>query len=104
MTIPTHQTKNGLWFPFTGTIDLHRSTRCLRAVTRHHEKGNEVSMRTRKWTVMVRSSVAVLCTFLLVPGDTSTFAFPQDSKQASAGAQSDKIPPDQLDSLVAPIA
>lgn len=61
-------------------------------------------MRTRKCTVMFRSSVAILCTFLLAPGETQAYVFPQASTQAPSATQSVKTPPDQLDSLVAPIA
>src|SRR5262244_3352722 len=46
----------------------------------------------------------MLCTIALVPGDI--FAYPQSaqSQSSSSAAQAPKIPPDQLDSLVAPIA
>jgi hypothetical protein len=40
----------------------------------------------------------------MAPGETSLYASSQDSKPASTGTQSTKTPPDQLDSLVAPIA
>lgn len=53
---------------------------------------------------MFRSSVAIICAILAVPGDTPLYASPQDSKQASTGTQNTRTPPDQLDSLVAPIA
>src|SRR5215813_4856698 len=51
-----------------------------------------------------RCLVAMLCTIALVPGDI--FAYPQSaqSQSSSSAAQAPKIPPDQLDSLVAPIA
>jgi hypothetical protein len=51
-----------------------------------------------------RCLVAMLCTIALVPGDI--FAYPQSaqSQSSSPAAQAPKIPPDQLDSLVAPIA
>ncbi len=67
------------------------------------------------WKIM-RSCVAVLCSALLVPGDVvalasadliqATQAPAQAAAQAPAPAaqESPKIPPDQLDSLVAPIA
>src|SRR5262249_31103399 len=45
-----------------------------------------------------RSSVALLCAALLVPGAPWSFA------QSDSDQQAPKIPPDQLDSLVAPIA
>src|SRR5260370_14761243 len=61
---------------------------------------------------MTRSSVSVLCSVLLVPGDSMalvptnvTLAAHAQEKPATAGEQPDaKVPPDQLDSLVAPIA
>jgi hypothetical protein len=50
-----------------------------------------------------RSSVAALCIVCLVPGEAVAFAF-QSKTPAATSSQSPKIPPDQLDSLVAPIA
>src|SRR5499427_1011003 len=52
---------------------------------------------------IVRNFVAVVCAILLVPGDTALLASPQEQAAAPAD-QAAKIPPDQLDSLVAPIA
>ena len=51
----------------------------------------------------IRSGVALLCALLLVPGDLTAYAQspPQD---ASLEQPAPKIPNDQLDSLVAPIA
>ena len=60
--------------------------------------------RKRKSTVFQFVLVAV-CTITLAPGDT--LAYPSSSWTAQAsppGNQSTRIPPDQLDSLVAPIA
>jgi uncharacterized protein DUF3300 len=52
-----------------------------------------------------KSLVAILCTMTLAPGDTLAFAAQQSSAPAvSPGSQAVKIPPEQLDSLVAPIA
>jgi hypothetical protein len=53
-----------------------------------------------------RSLLAVLCTIILLPGDTLAYAPPQQSSPppSSAAAPSAKIPPEQLDSLVAPVA
>jgi hypothetical protein len=48
---------------------------------------------------LFRFLLCIVCSLVLVPGDP--FAYPQDS---SAQQQSTKIPDDQLDSLVAPIA
>ena len=56
------------------------------------------------------SSVAMLCILCLVPGETFAITSSQSpvpaqsAAQASTSAQSTKLPPDQLDSLVAPIA
>jgi len=51
------------------------------------------------------SLIAVLCIILLLPGDTLAFEpLQQASPPSSPGDQASKIPPDQLDSLVAPIA
>jgi Protein of unknown function (DUF3300) len=52
-----------------------------------------------------RSLVVILCTVALVPGDTLAYMSPPWQAPASSpGNQASKIPPDQLDSLVAPIA
>jgi len=61
-------------------------------------------MKSRKSQAIFRSSVAVLCMLALVPGDTLAYAPAQAPPQTSSGTQSVKTPPDQLDSLVAPIA
>jgi hypothetical protein len=53
----------------------------------------------------MRTLLAMLCTVSLVPGDTLGLSQTTGSAQASSsGNQAAKIPPDQLDSLVAPIA
>jgi hypothetical protein len=52
----------------------------------------------------VRSWVAILCTVALLPGDTLAYTPLQTAAPASRAAQPAKIPPEQLDSLVAPIA
>ncbi len=53
----------------------------------------------------VRYLLAVLCSAILIPGDTLAYPAPQSSPPAaSATGQQAKIPPEQLDSLVAPIA
>src|ERR1700752_198965 len=51
----------------------------------------------------MRRLVALICTVTLVLGDTSLFAL-QDSAQATPTAEAASVPPEQLDSLVAPIA
>src|SRR6476660_700489 len=50
-----------------------------------------------------RSLVAILCTLTLLPGDTLAYA-PQQAAAPKPESQAAKIPPEQLDSLVAPIA
>jgi hypothetical protein len=50
---------------------------------------------------IIRNLVAILCAVLLIPGDAVLCAWPQ---QADTSAEAAKIPNDQLDSLVAPIA
>jgi hypothetical protein len=49
-------------------------------------------------------STAVLCAALLVPGKVPLIALAQSSSPATATASPQKIPADQLDSLVAPVA
>jgi hypothetical protein len=52
-----------------------------------------------------RSLLVMVCAITLVPGDTLAYMQTTGSAQApSSGDQVAKIPPDQLDSLVAPIA
>jgi len=73
------------------------------------DEGNSV-MKTKMfasrflWKI-AQNGVAVLCAALLAPGDTILAA---QSQKPSAGASQEeaaaKLPPDQLDSLVAPIA
>jgi hypothetical protein len=57
-------------------------------------------MKIEKFARPVRSLVALLCSVALVPGDTLAFA----AMQSPPASQSARIPPEQLDSLVAPIA
>ena len=62
-------------------------------------------MTSKKKGATVRSLVAILCIAVLLPGDT--LAYISSHSQAPASSphnQAAKIPPDQLDSLVAPIA
>jgi hypothetical protein len=62
-------------------------------------------MKSELKNVNLRSFVAVLCTIALVPGDTFAYA-PQQSATPTASTSREKVklPPEQLDSLVAPIA
>ena len=57
----------------------------------------------RKYTTM-RSVLAIVCTLVLTTGDTLALVSSSWQEATSAQSQSSKIPPDQLDSLVAPIA
>jgi hypothetical protein len=50
----------------------------------------------------IRNAVAIICVAVLVPGDISLLA--RTPPPAQAGEEAAKIPADQLDSLVAPIA
>jgi hypothetical protein len=62
-------------------------------------------MNTQTMGASVRSVVAVLCTAILLPGDTLAYISSYSQPSAtSPQSQAAKIPPDQLDSLVAPIA
>ena len=53
----------------------------------------------------VQALIAILCAAILVPGDVLAFSPPQSPAPASSqSGQASKLPPEQLDSLVAPIA
>src|SRR4051795_7068552 len=52
----------------------------------------------------LRSLVATLCTLVLLPGDTLAYISSPSQTAASSPSQPSKIPSEQLDSLVAPIA
>src|SRR6185369_4238677 len=62
-------------------------------------------MRSRPQSAILRSLLAILCALALIPGDTlaDTLSARQETA-SSAKNQAAKIPPEQLDSLVAPIA
>src|SRR5215813_10154644 len=65
----------------------------------------EVPMTPRRQVAIVRSLFAILCIVTLLPGDTLTYT--TSAWQATASSpqsQAAKIPPDELDSLVEPIA
>jgi len=51
-----------------------------------------------------QSCIAILCAVLLVPGEGAWAAQAQQQSAASGQEDAAKLPPDQLDSLVAPIA
>ena len=62
-------------------------------------------MRPKRNHAVFRSLVAILCAITLAPGDTLAYAPQRSGTPApSAGGQPAKIPADQLDSLVAPVA
>jgi hypothetical protein len=64
-----------------------------------------VPMSWKQMAAAVRCLVALLCTVVLLPGDTLAYvSFPSQTPESSAQNQASKIPADQLDSLVAPIA
>jgi len=51
-----------------------------------------------------RPLIAILCAITLIPGNTFAYSFQQSSAPKPTTAQTTKFAPDQLDSLVAPIA
>ncbi len=60
---------------------------------------------TKMFGLRIRGVVAVLCALSLVSGDSlANIASPQSAQVSSPQSQAPLIPPDQLDSLVAPIA
>src|SRR3954454_11822204 len=62
-------------------------------------------MRRERKSATCQSLLALLCSILLLPGDTRLYAQQETPPPAPATAtQTTKIPPEQLDSLVAPIA
>ena len=58
--------------------------------------------RPRPFTGMIRQIAALICAVAIFPGDMSLSA--GQTTQAPADERTDSIPPEQLDSLVAPIA
>src|SRR5277367_1517564 len=62
------------------------------------------SFSTKLLWKIAQNCVAVLCTALLVPGDASLVASFQEPAAQSDQQEAPKIPAEQLDSLVAPIA
>src|SRR5690242_20599381 len=53
---------------------------------------------------VIRNLMAIICAIALVPGDSSVLALQAPSSTPPAAQESVKLPDDQLDSLVAPIA
>ena len=64
----------------------------------------KIRPRSRFLRKVTQCCTAILCSVLLIPGEG--FAAAQASQQAAASGQQEagKLPPDQLDSLVAPVA
>src|ERR1700761_3464743 len=60
--------------------------------------------RARMFRTLARQLIGLLCILMLVPGDTPFYAQQQQAATPPAQSSAPKIPPDQLDSLVAPIA
>src|ERR1700739_3806972 len=60
-------------------------------------------MKAQRELAKVRPLVAILCSMLVVPGDSMAYE-PQQSSTPPKARQAAKLPPEQLDSLVAPIA
>ncbi len=57
------------------------------------------------WVAPMRYLLVILCTIAIAPGDTlASIPSPHSTQAASRQEQAARIPPDQLDSLVAPIA
>jgi hypothetical protein len=62
-------------------------------------------MNSKRGDTRSRVFVATVCAFALIPGDTLAYvSFSQQAPAPSPLTQPSKIPSDQLDSLVAPIA
>jgi hypothetical protein len=63
------------------------------------------TMNQKFWGANFRYLLAIMCTFAILPGDSLAYMpSPRTAQAASPQNQAAKIPPDQLDSLVAPIA
>jgi hypothetical protein len=61
-------------------------------------------MNQERTGTTLRSMLVIICTVVLATGDTLAYVSPSWQESTSAQSQTPKIPPDQLDSLVAPIA
>src|ERR1700761_5463921 len=71
-----------------------------------HARHGEAAMkaRARMFRTLARQLIGLLCILMLVPGDTPFYAQQQQAATPPAQSSAPKIPPDQLDSPVAPIA
>lgn len=65
---------------------------------------NYIARQSKLLSELTRTFLALLCALVLVPGDAMFAAQSQPQAAESDQQQSPTIPPDQLDSLVAPIA
>jgi hypothetical protein len=74
------------------------------ATRKHAGRRQELAMKATRQVGFLRSSVAMLCAFCLLPGETFAFAASQQTAPAQSSAQGTKLSSNQLDSLVAPIA
>jgi Protein of unknown function (DUF3300) len=63
-----------------------------------------MKVRMRQVSHSFRSGVALVCALLLLPGDLAIYAQSSPQQDVSQEQSAPKIPNDQLDSLVAPIA
>jgi hypothetical protein len=61
-------------------------------------------MNQERTGTTLRSVLVIVCTVVLATGDTLAYVSSAWQESTSAQSQTSKIPPDQLDSLVAPIA
>jgi hypothetical protein len=79
-----------------------------RAIVAAERKGTFIMKVTRlrlKFPMhIIQRLVAVVCTLALVPGDAALLAQSSTAGSSPAGEEVARIPPEQLDSLVAPIA
>src|SRR4030095_10938819 len=65
---------------------------------------NSLTFRTKHWKKLIRCLVAITCAGLLLPATAALFARTTMPSMQDQQDQAAKIPADQLDSLVAPIA
>lgn len=63
-----------------------------------------MNAKVKIFRTLARQLVGLTCVFLLIPGDALSYAQQQPPPSGQQASSSPKIPADQLDSLVAPIA
>jgi Protein of unknown function (DUF3300) len=76
----------------------------MNSYSRHGDADPKSGTRPHPRSHQVRFLVAVLCALLIAPGDTWAYAKSVHQDATPQGQEAPKIPNDQLDSLVAPIA